>query len=261
MSGQVQSQHGWPSLPARGVRDRDPDAGVMSAECGDCRGGPVPRAPVDAGALISQSQGRHHPAAFFAASCDDDGLALDTHPDARPHPHRPALAPCALIPPPRRHHRRPQYQKFTRTLKLGVMNAAAGAHDHHQKDFLTTFFPPDQSHPEHDQHARNTDMYHNQMNSGSSQQHPSMMNLQQSHMQSPPVGLDVLELMAMQDRQGQSSSGQSGQPTTPQMLLEQQVRLNQLQQLQQLQNQIFQQQVCLISPLLDSHRAAERRLE
>lgn len=87
-------------------------------------------------------------------------------------------------------------------------------------------------------------MYHNQMNPDANQ-HPSMMNLQQQHMSS--AGLDVLELMALQERAGQSSVGaQNGQPTTPQMLLEQQVRLNQLQQLQQLQNQIFQQQVRLI---------------
>ncbi|TCD70699.1 hypothetical protein EIP91_002075 [Steccherinum ochraceum] len=130
------------------------------------------------------------------------------------------------------------------------MNAAPGAHDHHQKDFLNSFFPPDQAHSEHDQHARNPDMYHNQMNPGSSQQHSSMMNLQhqQHNMQNPPVAMDVLELMAMQDRAGQSSSGgQGSQATTPQMLLEQQVRLNQLQQLQQLQNQIFQQQIELLS--------------
>lgn len=131
------------------------------------------------------------------------------------------------------------------------MNPAPGAHNHHQKDFLTSFFPPDQSHPEHDQHTRDLDMYHdsmNSMNSGSNQ-HPSMMNLQQQqHMQNPPVGLDMLELMAMQERTGQTSpGGQSGSQATPQMLLEQQVRLNQLQQLQQLQNQIFQQQVRLIS--------------
>lgn len=56
--------------------------------------------------------------------------------------------------------------------------------------------------------------------------------------------MDMLEnLMAMQERVGQAAASAQGQSTTPQMLLEQQMRLNQLQQLQQLQNQIFQQQV------------------
>ncbi|GBE88610.1 hypothetical protein SCP_1400150 [Sparassis crispa] len=70
------------------------------------------------------------------------------------------------------------------------------------------------------------------------------MNFQQSNMQ---VSMDVLEsLMNMQDGSGQAALAQQAQ-TTPQALLEQQMRLNQLQQLQQLQNQIFQQQIELLS--------------
>ena len=72
-----------------------------------------------------------------------------------------------------------------------------------------------------------------------------------SSMQQQPmpngVDMNVLEgLMAMQDnRGGQSNAMTSTSQPTPQVLMEQQMRLNQLQQLYQLQTQIFQQQVSI----------------
>nr|UBR88887.1 transcription factor bHLH4 [Ganoderma lucidum] len=69
-------------------------------------------------------------------------------------------------------------------------------------------------------------------------------NLQQQ------VNMEMFEsLLAMQDPQAQTSQhqGHSTPGANPQALLEHQLRLNQLQQLQQLQNQIFQQQLELLS--------------
>lgn len=69
------------------------------------------------------------------------------------------------------------------------------------------------------------------------------MNSQQQSIPNGGVNMDVLEgLMSMQERGGQSVVA-AGVQQPPQMLMEQQMRLNQLQQLYQLQTQIFQQQV------------------
>ena len=81
-------------------------------------------------------------------------------------------------------------------------------------------------------------------------------SMQQQQLQNG-VSMDVLEgLMGMQDNRGGQSGtlSNSGQPT-PQMLVEQQMRLNQLQQLYQLQTQIFQQQVSLP---ISEHSSATR---
>ncbi|KAK7681377.1 hypothetical protein QCA50_015469 [Cerrena zonata] len=117
------------------------------------------------------------------------------------------------------------------------MNSTSATHDQHQKDFLNAFFQSETG-ADLDQRARESDsMFH-----GGNLPLPPMMNLPQQ------ANMDMLEnLMAMQDRVGQAASAQVGQSTTPQMLLEQQMRLNQLQQLQQLQNQIFQQQIEILS--------------
>ncbi|CAL1699268.1 unnamed protein product [Somion occarium] len=122
------------------------------------------------------------------------------------------------------------------------MNSSSAAHDQHQKDFLNAFFQSETG-GELDQRGREPDMFNN-----GNLSLPPMMNLSQQTFSNPQASMDVLEnLMAMQDRVGQAAASQVGQPTTPQILLEQQMRLNQLQQLQQLQNQIFQQQIELLS--------------
>ncbi|KAI0792325.1 hypothetical protein C8Q75DRAFT_593217 [Abortiporus biennis] len=142
-----------------------------------------------------------------------------------------------------------------RVKRFSMDAAASGTHDQHQKDFpkdfLNSFFNSDPSSaPEHDlQRGRHPDIFHAQP-PPLLPNVPSMMNIQQQGMANPQVNMDVIEsLMAMQDRSGQSSAVPQAGPTstTPQMLLEQQMRLNQLQQLQQLQNQIFQQQLELLS--------------
>ena len=56
---------------------------------------------------------------------------------------------------------------------------------------------------------------------------------------------NLLQIQALENSIMQSTTSPSS-PTT-QSLLEQQIKLNQLQQLQQLQNQIFQQQMALIT--------------
>lgn len=113
------------------------------------------------------------------------------------------------------------------------MNSNSATHDQHQKDFLNAFFQSETT-TDLGQRAREPDtMFHND-----NIPLPPMMSLPQQ------ANMDMLEnLMAMQERVGQAAASAQGQSTTPQMLLEQQMRLNQLQQLQQLQNQIFQQQV------------------
>lgn len=138
------------------------------------------------------------------------------------------------------------------------MNAGSNqTHDQHQKDFLNPFFTSESSTPssEHD-HQRSRappqDIFQGNITTTTAP-HPSLMSMQQQqhqHSINPSnVGMDVLESMiAMQERAVQASGSQGVTTTTPQMLLEQQVRLNQLQQLQQLQNQIFQQQVCPFFP-------------
>lgn len=122
---------------------------------------------------------------------------------------------------------------------ISKMNPSSATHDQHQKDFLNAFFQSETG-ADLDQRAREPDsMFHGNLPL------PPMMNLPQH------ANIDMLEnLMALQERAGQAAaSAQVGQSTTPQMLLEQQMRLNHLQQLQQLQNQIFQQQVsCFSSP-------------
>ncbi|KZT69960.1 hypothetical protein DAEQUDRAFT_725944 [Daedalea quercina L-15889] len=61
-------------------------------------------------------------------------------------------------------------------------------------------------------------------------------------------GSEALQhMISSMDPSSQQQGGQQSSQPTPQALLEQQFRLNQLQQLQQLQNQIFQQQLELLS--------------
>ncbi|KAI0942077.1 hypothetical protein AcW1_009602 [Taiwanofungus camphoratus] len=114
------------------------------------------------------------------------------------------------------------------------MNLDSGAQNQHQKDFIHSLFPPESN--------RDAELFHSH---SSGQQ--SSMNFQSALANHMPVSMDVLEsLMNTQDGSGQHGLSTQSQ-ATPQMLLEQQLRLNQLQQLQQLQNQIFQQQIELLS--------------
>ncbi|KAG5646772.1 hypothetical protein DXG03_002460 [Asterophora parasitica] len=105
------------------------------------------------------------------------------------------------------------------------------AREHHDKDFLSSMFPPEQQ-------------QQSQLNMFSIPTY-SQQTIQQSISQplSPELSMDMLNnLMSMRGIEAQPTS-----PTSPQYnptsILEQQFKLTQLQQLQQLQNQIFQQQV------------------
>ncbi|KAG6864998.1 hypothetical protein C0991_005733 [Blastosporella zonata] len=107
------------------------------------------------------------------------------------------------------------------------------AHEQQEKDFLSTMFPGD------NQQQSMYSVPYNQQQSMQQQSMPSTMN--------PQLSMDMLNnLMSMQGIETQTAS-----PTSPtynaQTLMEQQFKLTQLQQLQQLQNQIFQQQIALIS--------------
>ncbi|THH00854.1 hypothetical protein EW026_g1739 [Hermanssonia centrifuga] len=124
------------------------------------------------------------------------------------------------------------------------MNGDASAHNH--KDFLDAFFQQEQP-PSHNQSSIDSSDIFQTASASSSGHHSSLGNMQQQSMSNNGLGMDVLEgLMGMQERGGQSGMSSGAQPT-PQMLVEQQMRLNQLQQLYQLQTQIFQQQIELLS--------------
>ena len=74
----------------------------------------------------------------------------------------------------------------------------------------------------------------------SGQQSQGQMNFQQQLGNLQSVNMEMLDSLLMQDSNQQQHPSAS---STPQALLEHQVKINQLQQLQQLQQQIFQQQV------------------
>ncbi|KAG6868533.1 hypothetical protein C0993_001421 [Termitomyces sp. T159_Od127] len=119
------------------------------------------------------------------------------------------------------------------------------SHEPQEKDFLSTIFNDGQQH--------DYPSYNQQLIQQSSMRLPSNQSL----------NLDLLNnLIAMQGIESAPTS-----PTSPrynaQTLLEHQFKLTQLQQLQQLQNQIFQQQIALISGQpaanLQDTGSAERR--
>jgi hypothetical protein len=124
------------------------------------------------------------------------------------------------------------------------MNANASAHNHPKPQGVTDFF---------DGFLVHLDDAHPPTVPTGSLSAPDILHTHVrtaqylSNMQQNGVGMDVLEgLMVMQDgRGGQSAPIQGSQQPSPQMLMEQQMRLNQLQQLYQLQTQIFQQQVSI----------------
>ncbi|KAF5381254.1 hypothetical protein D9615_008394 [Tricholomella constricta] len=109
------------------------------------------------------------------------------------------------------------------------------AREHQEKDFLSSMFSDDQQ-----QQPQLNNMFSIPYSQPTVQ--PSMPQTM-----SPELSMDMLNnLMSMQGIESQPTSPTSPQ-YNPQSLLEQQFKLTQLQQLQQLQNQIFQQQIALIS--------------
>ncbi|KAF9456479.1 hypothetical protein BDZ94DRAFT_1275526 [Collybia nuda] len=121
------------------------------------------------------------------------------------------------------------------------------AHDQQQKDFLASLFPDEPT----DHLQRGFDGNQNNMSmfpfSASPPGNQQGLGMQQSLLQSPgpQISMDMLgSLMQGIDTHGTLSPQGS---FSPQSMLEQQFKLTQLQQLQQLQNQIFQQQIALIS--------------
>ncbi|KAG6808582.1 hypothetical protein H0H92_003648 [Tricholoma furcatifolium] len=114
-----------------------------------------------------------------------------------------------------------------------IVLAAMDVHERQEKDFLATIFPSD---------GGQQDMYTMAFN-----QQPMQQQSMPSPMNPPQLGMDMLNnLMSMQGIESQAQTPSSPQYNS-QQLLEQQFKLTQLQQLQQLQNQIFQQQIALIS--------------
>lgn len=121
--------------------------------------------------------------------------------------------------------------------------------DQQQKDFLSTFFsnnnePNHHPDPTQQQHQQHHPQQHGLFN-GSALTLPNMLAHPMHAANGAPTEMDLIgSFMAMQGIDTQSALSPSAQSSyNPQMLLEQQFKLNQLQQLQQLQNQIFQQQV------------------
>lgn len=123
---------------------------------------------------------------------------------------------------------------------FATMSADSGIPPQQQKDIVQSFFQFDAGREATERFYGRPSAPQTPGNFSSQPPLPPMPNL--------PFGSETLQhLMPSMDpsvqQQGSSQSSQS----TPQVLLEQQFRLNQLQQLQQLQTQIFQQQVSLMS--------------
>ncbi|KAL4079404.1 hypothetical protein J3A83DRAFT_4388626 [Scleroderma citrinum] len=117
--------------------------------------------------------------------------------------------------------------------------------DQHQKDFLASLFPDFPG-------ATSQETHQNSLSSLQPQRLPanfSNLPAQTNMAFNPP--LDLLAMSNVMSLQGLDQSIPSTSTFTPQLLLEQQYKLTQLHQLQQLQNQIqnqiFQQQLALIS--------------
>ncbi|KIK95577.1 hypothetical protein PAXRUDRAFT_374674 [Paxillus rubicundulus Ve08.2h10] len=122
--------------------------------------------------------------------------------------------------------------------------------DQQQKDFLAFLFPDSSAEQHRTQDAHQSDVL--SVSHMSSQRPPSALtNFTGSTSSFNQQPLDLMAMVSMQGMDASHSSVPSASTLTPQMLLEQQYKLTQLQQLQQLQNQIqnqiFQQQLALIS--------------
>ncbi|KAG9313556.1 hypothetical protein JVU11DRAFT_5883 [Chiua virens] len=117
--------------------------------------------------------------------------------------------------------------------------------DHSQKDFLAFLFPESSS-PDHTR-QQDSDVPHRIPNNLS-----NFTGSNNSSFNQQPLDLMAMSnLISLQGLDSSSTTLPSPTALTPQMLLEQQYKLTQLHQLQQLQNQIqnqiFQQQLALIS--------------
>ncbi|KII87598.1 hypothetical protein PLICRDRAFT_54681 [Plicaturopsis crispa FD-325 SS-3] len=116
------------------------------------------------------------------------------------------------------------------------------------KDFLSSFFPHELGNADHaEQRLADVQQQLNNLFNGG-QAHMLQDSVQHVNQENIQIQTEILgNMMAMQGVDGQQSLSPQSQYSSPQLLLEQQFKLNQLQQLQQLQNQIFQQQIALIS--------------
>ena len=113
-----------------------------------------------------------------------------------------------------------------------------------QKDFFNLFTPDVGA----ESVQRGNESHHPTMYSGALPS-PSQSNLPPSHPVMPNGSLDFELVTQLIGIQGQQSGSMDQGQYSPQLLLEQRLKLNQLQQLQ-LQNQILQQQVRRILSLV-----------
>ena len=107
-----------------------------------------------------------------------------------------------------------------------------------QKDFFNTLFTPDVG---AENVQRGNESHHPTLYGGALPS-PSPSTMAPSHSAIPNVPLDFELVTQLMGIQGQQSGSMGQGQYSPQLLLEQRLKLNQLQQLQ-LQNQILQQQV------------------
>lgn len=122
---------------------------------------------------------------------------------------------------------------------FATMSADSGIPPQQHKDIVQSFFQFDASREAAERFYGRLPAPQTPGNFSSQPPLPPMPNL--------PFGSDALQhLLPSMDPSGQQQGSSQQTQSTPQVLLEQQFRLNQLQQLQQLQNQIFQQQVSLM---------------
>lgn len=123
---------------------------------------------------------------------------------------------------------------------FATMSADSGLPPQQHKDIVQSFFQFDASREAVERFYGRPSAPQTPGNFSSQPPLPPMPNL--------PFGSEALQhLLPSMDLTGQQQGTSQSSQATPQALLEQQFRLNQLQQLQQLQNQIFQQQVGLMS--------------
>ncbi|TFY53722.1 hypothetical protein EVJ58_g9291, partial [Rhodofomes roseus] len=122
---------------------------------------------------------------------------------------------------------------------LATMSADSGIPHQQQKDIVQSFFQFDAS---RDAAERFYNRSSGPQTPGNFSSQPPLAPMPNMHFGSDALQ-HMIPSMDPSQQQGISQPSQS----TPQALLEHQFRLNQLQQLQQLQNQIFQQQLELLS--------------
>ncbi|KAF7983465.1 hypothetical protein HWV62_21754 [Athelia sp. TMB] len=150
---------------------------------------------------------------------------------------------------------------FNRSPVASHIRPVMDAHAQDQQ-FMSTFFPGASEPNHHRDSTHQNQHHHEQQQQQQQQQQQAMFNgtaLTQSNSMlthsmhgsngGTPMEMDLIgSFMAMQGIESQPALSPNTQGSyNPQALLEQQFKLTQLQQLQQLQQQIFQQQIALIS--------------